>query len=67
MEDVASAVGMSGPRYFADRDDLLIELISRHAGVLLDKAYEFIARQNRLCDPDRRGPSPHRRRPAATR
>jgi len=53
MEDVASEVGMSRPgvyRYFADRDDLLIELVSRHARVLLDRAHKFIARQTRLPD-----------------
>jgi AcrR family transcriptional regulator len=53
MEDVASEVGMSRPgvyRYFADRDDLLIELISRHARVLRDRAHKFIARQTRLPD-----------------
>jgi AcrR family transcriptional regulator len=51
MEDVASEVGMSRPsvyRYFADRDDLLIELISRHARVLRDRAHKFIARQTSL-------------------
>jgi len=39
MDDVASEVGLSRPnvyRYFADRDDLLIELITRHARALLD-------------------------------
>ena len=53
MEDVASEVGMSRPgvyRYFADRDDLLIELISRQARVLVDRAQMFIARQTRLPD-----------------
>jgi AcrR family transcriptional regulator len=33
MDDIASEVGLSRPRvyrYFADRDDLLIELITRH-------------------------------------
>ena len=53
MEDVASEAGMSRPgvyRYFADRNDLLIDLISLHARVLLDRAHKFIARQNRLPD-----------------
>ena len=53
MEDAASEVGMSRPgvyRYFADRDDLLIELISRHARVLRDRAHKFIARQTSLPD-----------------
>ena len=34
MDDIASEVGLSRPsvyRYFADRDDLLIELITRHS------------------------------------
>jgi AcrR family transcriptional regulator len=51
MQDVASEVGMSRPgvyRYFADRDDLLIELISRHARVLRDRAHNLIARQTSL-------------------
>jgi AcrR family transcriptional regulator len=53
IEDVASEVGMSRPgvyRYFADRDDLLVELISRQARVLRDKAHKFIARQTGLPD-----------------
>jgi AcrR family transcriptional regulator len=37
-------------RYFADRDDLLIELISRHAQVLLDRARKSISRQTSLPD-----------------
>jgi len=53
MDDVASEVGLSRPsvyRYFADRDDLLIELITRHARALLDRARKSIARQNSLPD-----------------
>src|ERR1700758_1578012 len=53
MEDIASEVGMSRPgvyRYFADRDDLLIELITRHARVLRDRARKSIARQSSLSD-----------------
>src|ERR1700756_178522 len=53
MEDIASEVGMSRPgvyRYFADRDDLLIELITRHARVLRDRAHKFIYRQTSLPD-----------------
>src|SRR6202048_4314792 len=41
MDDIAREVGLSRPsvyRYFADRDDLLIELIARHARALLDRA-----------------------------
>jgi AcrR family transcriptional regulator len=53
MDDVASEVGLSRPsvyRYFADRDDLLIELISRRARVLLDGARKSISRQSSLSD-----------------
>src|ERR1700679_626022 len=51
MDDVASEVGLSRPsvyRYFADRDDLLIELITRHARALLDRARKPISRQGSL-------------------
>src|SRR6478735_11596939 len=53
MEDVASEVGLSRPsvyRYFADRDDLLIELITRHARALLVRARKSISRQSSLRD-----------------
>src|SRR6201997_1675856 len=53
MDDVACEVGLSRPsvyRYFADRDDLLIELITRHARALIDRARKSIARQSRLSD-----------------
>jgi AcrR family transcriptional regulator len=53
MDDVASEVGLSRPsvyRYFADRDDLLIELITRHARTLLDRARKSISRQGSLAD-----------------
>ena len=53
MDDVASEVGLSRPsvyRYFADRDDLLIELITRHARALLDRARKSIARQSSVPD-----------------
>ena len=53
MEDIASEVAMSRPnvyRYFADRDDLLVELISRHSRALLDRAHAFISRQTTLPD-----------------
>jgi AcrR family transcriptional regulator len=53
MDDVASEVGLSRPsvyRYFADRDDLLIELITRHARALLDRAHKSISRQGSLPD-----------------
>jgi AcrR family transcriptional regulator len=53
MDDIASEVGMSRPsvyRYFADRDDLLIELITRHTRVLLVRARKAGARQGSLSD-----------------
>ena len=53
MDDVASEVGLSRPsvyRYFADRDDLLIELITRHARALRNRAHKSISRQNSLTD-----------------
>src|ERR1700733_8532576 len=53
MDDVGSEVGLAGPRlyrYFADRDDLLIELITRHARALLDRARKSISRQGSLAD-----------------
>jgi AcrR family transcriptional regulator len=53
MDDVACEVGLSRPsvyRYFADRDDLLIELITRHVRALLERAHKSIARQISLPD-----------------
>jgi AcrR family transcriptional regulator len=53
MDDVACEVGLSRPsvyRYFADRDDLLIELITRHARALHARAHKSIARQGSLPD-----------------
>jgi AcrR family transcriptional regulator len=53
MDDVASEVGLSRPsvyRYFADRDDLLVELVARHARVLNDRAHKSMSRQNSLSD-----------------
>jgi AcrR family transcriptional regulator len=53
MDDVACEVGLSRPsvyRYFADRDDLLIELITRHARELLGRARKSISRQSSLPD-----------------
>ena len=53
MDDIACEVGLSRPgvyRYFADRDDLLIELISRHARALIDRAQRSVSRQTTLQD-----------------
>jgi AcrR family transcriptional regulator len=53
MDDIASEAGLSRPsvyRYFADRDDLLIELITRHARALLDLAHKSTWRQSSLAD-----------------
>ena len=53
MDDIACEVGLSRPsvyRYFADRDDLLIELITRHGRALRDRAHQTISRQDSLPD-----------------
>jgi AcrR family transcriptional regulator len=53
MDDIASEVGLSRPsvyRYFTDRDDLLMELISRHGRALVDRAHRSISRQSSLAD-----------------
>jgi AcrR family transcriptional regulator len=53
MDDVASEVGLTRPnvyRYFADRDDLLIELITRHARALFGRARKPISRQGSVAD-----------------
>jgi AcrR family transcriptional regulator len=53
MDDVACEVGLSRPsvyRYFADRDDLLIELITRHARALINRTRKSISRQSSLPD-----------------
>jgi AcrR family transcriptional regulator len=53
MDDVACEVGLSRPsvyRYFADRDDLLIELIIRHARALFTRARKSVARHTSLPD-----------------
>jgi AcrR family transcriptional regulator len=53
MDDIACEVGLSRPsvyRYFADRDDLFIELISRHGRALVDRARKSISRQSSLQD-----------------
>ena len=53
MDDIASEIGLSRPnvyRYFADRDDLLIELITRHSRALLGRARKSISRHSSLPD-----------------
>jgi AcrR family transcriptional regulator len=53
MDDIASELGLTRPnvyRYFADRDDLLIELNTRHARALLDRARKTVSRQSTLPD-----------------
>jgi AcrR family transcriptional regulator len=53
MDDIASEVGLSRPsvyRYFADRDDLMIELISRHGLALVERARKSVSRQTSLPD-----------------
>jgi AcrR family transcriptional regulator len=53
MDDIASEVGLSRPsvyRYFADRDDLLIELNIRHARAMLNRAHKAMSRQSNFPD-----------------
>jgi AcrR family transcriptional regulator len=53
MDDIACEVGLSRPsvyRYFADRDDLLIELITRHARVLIDRTHKSVSQRTGLPD-----------------
>jgi AcrR family transcriptional regulator len=53
MDDVACEIGLSRPsvyRYFADRDDLLVELITRHARALQERALKSASRQGSLPD-----------------
>ena len=53
MDDVAREVGLSRPsvyRYFADRDDLLIELIARHARALVNRTHKAMSRQSGFSD-----------------
>src|SRR6201993_5479887 len=53
MDDVACEVGLSRPsvyRYFADRDDLLIELLTRHARALINRAHKAMSRQSSFSD-----------------
>src|ERR1700739_3701176 len=51
IDDVACEVGLSRPsiyRYFVDRDDLLIELITRHARALINRTHRATLRQSSL-------------------
>ena len=53
IDDVACEVGLSRPsiyRYFADRDDLLIELITRRARSLIKRTHKAVSRQSSLSD-----------------
>jgi AcrR family transcriptional regulator len=53
MEDIASEVGMSRPgvyRYFSDRDDLLIELVTRHTTALRERAHKLISKHTAIED-----------------
>ena len=53
MDDIACEVGLSRPsvyRHFADRDDLLIQLISRHGRALIERASKSIPQQDSLAD-----------------
>jgi AcrR family transcriptional regulator len=51
IDDVACEVGLSRPsiyRYFVDRDDLLVELITRHARALINRTHRATLRQSSL-------------------
>ena len=53
IDDIATEIGLSRPsvyRYFADRDDLLVELITRHGQELLGRARKSFSRQSSLPD-----------------
>jgi AcrR family transcriptional regulator len=53
IDDIASEVGLSRSsvyRYFADRDDLLIELITRHGRALINEAKKPLSRQSGFPD-----------------
>jgi AcrR family transcriptional regulator len=53
MDDIAAEVGLSRPsvyRYFADREDLLIELNVRHARALFKRAHKSMSRQSNFAD-----------------
>jgi AcrR family transcriptional regulator len=53
MDDIASEVGLSRPsvyRYFADRDDLLVELNTQHGRALVGRAHQSISWQSSLPD-----------------
>jgi len=53
MDDIATEVGLSRPsvyRYFADRDDLLIELNIRHARAMFIRAHKSMSRQSNFPD-----------------
>ena len=53
MDDIACEIGLSRPsvyRHFADRDDLLIVLISRHGRALVERAGKSIPHQGSLAD-----------------
>jgi AcrR family transcriptional regulator len=53
IEDIASEAGMSRPgvyRYFSDRDDLLVALISQHSRALHDKGHRLLASKTSLAE-----------------
>jgi AcrR family transcriptional regulator len=53
MDDIASELGLSRPnvyRYFADRDDLFIELITRHMRAWLGQVRKSVSRQSSIPD-----------------
>jgi AcrR family transcriptional regulator len=53
MEDIAREAGISRPsvyRYFSDREELLLAVMSQHSRALVKKTHRFIARQPTFAD-----------------
>ena len=53
IDDIASEAGLSRPsvyHYFADRDELLIELIVRHGRAMINQAKKSMSRQSGFPD-----------------
>jgi AcrR family transcriptional regulator len=53
MEDIAREAGISRPsvyRYFSDREELLLAVMSQHSRALVKKTHRFIARQSTFAD-----------------
>lgn len=53
MEDIAREAGISRPsvyRYFSDREELLINVMSEHSRALVKKMHRFLGRQPSFAD-----------------